>query len=97
VAEPSRRGRERVESLRDRHQRAIAFELERRRQSLGKFAAQIEALSPLKVLSRGYSLTLKADGQTVVRASGDVREGEIVRTRLESGTLVSRVIESEEN
>ena len=73
---------------------AIKSDIDRRNDSLSRIAAQLDAMSPLKVLSRGYSLTLKADGATVVRSSKDVRPGDLIRTRLATGIVASRVIES---
>jgi exodeoxyribonuclease VII large subunit len=74
---------------------AVAWQtgLERRRHTLGRAAAQLDALSPLGVLARGYSLTLQDDGTTVVRSSEDCRPGDRIRTRLGAGTLISRVEE----
>ncbi len=91
VAEPSRRARRDVQSLGDRLKRGMALGLDRRRQSLARRAAQVEALSPLNVLARGYSLTLKEDGSTVVRSADEVQDGDLIRTRLASGTITSRV------
>jgi exodeoxyribonuclease VII large subunit len=80
--------------LSERLQAAMRLDLERCSKQVGKIAAQLEALSPLKVLSRGYSLTLKDDGATVVRSANDVSPGDVIHTRLASGTVSSRVIES---
>jgi exodeoxyribonuclease VII large subunit len=65
--------------------------LDDRRNRLARLAGRLEALSPLAVLSRGYSLTLKGDGKTPVRSASDVRPGDRIVTRLASGQLVSRV------
>lgn len=73
---------------------AIKADLDRRGDSLSRIAAQLEALSPLKVLSRGYSLTLKADGATVVRSANDVSPGDLIRTRLATGVVESRVVDA---
>ncbi|MDB5349352.1 MAG: exodeoxyribonuclease large subunit [Planctomycetota bacterium] len=86
------RVREKLTHLSDRATCAIRLDLDRREQSLGRLAAQLEALSPLKVLSRGYSLTLKDDDVTVLRSADEVQVGDVIHTRLASGTLVSRVI-----
>lgn len=51
-----------------------------------------EALSPLLILRRGYSVTEKEDG-SIVRQSGQLKAGEIIRTRLMDGTVLSRVEE----
>ncbi len=51
-----------------------------------------EALSPLLILRRGYSVTEKEDG-SIVRQSSQLKAGEIIRTRLMDGTVLSRVEE----
>jgi exodeoxyribonuclease VII large subunit len=80
-----------LNTLADRGRRAIRLHLDQRRQQLGRQAAQLEALSPLAVLARGYSLTLRADGATIVRSAVQVERGEQIQTRLADGLLVSRV------
>lgn len=57
-------------------------------------AGKLSALSPLKVLERGYSVTRRADGR-VVRRAADVAKGERVRTVLGKGAFWSRVEEVE--
>jgi len=54
---------------------------------------ELDALSPLAVLRRGYSLTTRSDTGAVVRRSGDVKPGERLTTRLAEGTLTSEVLE----
>ena len=60
----------------------------------GALAASLDALSPLKVLGRGYALAQTADG-TVLRSAGQVETGEIVHLRLAEGGLVCQVKEKE--
>lgn len=90
AGEPLRRARLRVGDLGGRMGRAMASRLESRRRDLARSAAQLEALSPLGVLARGYSLTQRADG-AIVRGAADVKVGETIRTRLAGGVIVSRV------
>jgi exodeoxyribonuclease VII large subunit len=71
--------------------RAVRHDLDGRRNRLGRLATALEALSPLAVLARGYSLTFKADGVTLVRSPDDVQVGDLIRTRLASGQILSRV------
>ncbi len=52
-------------------------------------AARLEALSPLKVLSRGYSVSLGPDGKAVSRAGA--RAGDEITTIVADGRIVSRV------
>jgi exodeoxyribonuclease VII large subunit len=54
-------------------------------------AAALDALSPLRVLQRGYTLTLHADTRTVVRDAGELARDDIIVTRFRSGTARSCV------
>ena len=47
-------------------------------------AASLEAMSPLKVLSRGFSVATAADG-SVVRSADQLREGDRIKLRLADG------------
>ena len=82
----------RLDQLADRAICAVRKNLDDRRHLLARLAASLEALSPLSVLARGYSLTFQADGTTLVRSSDDVRDGDIIVTRLSSGQIRSRVV-----
>jgi len=59
-------------------------------------ARRLEALGPLKVLERGYSLTFAADG-SILRTVDDVHADDRIRTRLHCGTILSRVTETEQD
>ena len=60
----------------------------------GALAAALDALSPLKVLGRGYAVAQRADG-TVVRSAGQVERGERLRLRLAQGGIVCEVKEKD--
>jgi exodeoxyribonuclease VII large subunit len=83
--------RGRIEDLAERSRRALERDLDGRRHRLARLAAGLDALSPLAVLARGYSLTFAADGTTLLRSADEVRPGERIQTRLAQGRLVSRV------
>ena len=51
----------------------------------------LDAISPLRVLARGYSLTLRGPERTSVRSTQDVRVGDALATRLADGHVLSRV------
>ena len=70
--------------------RTMRQRLDGARHKLGRLAAQLESLSPLAVLGRGYSLTQRADG-TIVRSAADLSLGELLDTRLAQGRVHSRV------
>ena len=63
-----------------------------------RFIAQIsklEAMSPLKVLTRGYSMAQTQRGE-VVRSINQVELGERIRIRLSDGTISATVMNKEE-
>ena len=66
-----------------------------RRQKFAGMAAALDAMSPLKVLGRGYSMAAKADG-TLVRSIHDAQPGEALRLRMSDGTLPCIVQEGAE-
>jgi exodeoxyribonuclease VII large subunit len=78
------------EALSERAETAVRLMTERRGRDLAEIAASLQALSPLKVLSRGYSLTQKSDG-TLLRSAASVTPGEMLTTRLASGLVRSSV------
>ena len=53
-------------------------------------AAGLEALSPLAVLSRGYSITFGKEGKPLVKTA-DVQKGDMVTVKLADGELGARV------
>jgi exodeoxyribonuclease VII large subunit len=57
------------------------------------FAGKLEALSPLAVLQRGYSLTQDQASGVVIRTTQLLQTGQRLRTRLAQGEVVS-VVES---
>lgn len=84
--------RQRCDDLAERAFRSVNLRLERLRQQLSSTAAALDAMSPLRVLSRGYSLTMRTD-HSVVSSVADVRPGDRLRTRLQDGVLESTVDE----
>jgi exodeoxyribonuclease VII large subunit len=80
----------RLNVLSDRLPITWTADFERRRIGVARRVERLEALSPLGVLLRGYSLTQRLDG-TLIRRAGQVSTGELIRTRLATGELTSRV------
>ena len=64
-----------------------------------RFVAQIsklDAMSPLKVLTRGYAMVAKEDGQ-IVRSVSDVKPKDPIAVRVSDGTIVATVIGGKSN
>ena len=70
-------------------------QLSARQQRFTALAASLDALSPLKVLGRGYAMAQAADG-TVLRTSRQVREGDRIHVQLGQGALDCTVDHKEE-
>lgn len=60
----------------------------------GAAAASLDALSPLKVLGRGYALAQQEDG-TVLRSAEQAEPGDKIHLRLAQGSLLCQVKERE--
>jgi exodeoxyribonuclease VII large subunit len=75
----------------ERAQLAVRQRFLEHRLRLARLAASLEALSPLAVLGRGFSLTSHADGESLIRSAEEVEIGQLIRTRLAAGQITSRV------
>jgi exodeoxyribonuclease VII large subunit len=81
----------RLDELHLRATQAIRRHGEAARARLAELAARLEALSPLAVLQRGYSLTTDAATGRLLLAPEDTAPGRTILTRLAQGQLLSRV------
>jgi exodeoxyribonuclease VII large subunit len=78
VVSPLDRLREQMQRVDDwnlRMERAIHQTIERRKLAFGQVTGKLEALSPLKVLDRGYSIAKDGSGK-VLRSKRDAKPGE---------------------
>ena len=66
--------------------------LARKRQRFAALAASLDAMSPLKVLGRGYSMARGADG-TILKSWRDVTPGDAVQVTLGEGGFAATVVE----
>lgn len=82
---------QRVDDLERRLTAGIRRRLETAQSQWRTMGASLSALSPLRVLERGYSLTTRAETGAVVRRTSDVRPGDVIATRVADGTVRSRV------
>ena len=86
----------RLDELDVRLRRAVRQRVVAAKQQLDLAAATLDALSPLKVLGRGYSITRRAETGDLVTTSDQLAIGDRITTILAAGQLTSRV-ESTEN
>lgn len=79
-----------VDRFAERMDAAERHVLSENRQKYIRLVSALEALSPLRVLARGYSVVTLPDG-TVVRCSEQAAPGSLLRVRLSEGALNCRV------
>ena len=84
----------RLDEWEARLQRAGANRIDKGKLQLSALSSRLESLSPLGVLSRGYSLTQTTSGQLIL-SKEHVSPGEQIKTRLADGTITSRVEQTE--
>jgi exodeoxyribonuclease VII large subunit len=80
----------RVERLQLKLRQELQVRLQEADHGLALWAARLNAVSPLAVLGRGYSLTRGQDGKALT-STDQVRWGEELVTRLQDGEVVSVV------
>jgi len=84
--------------LLDYHSRRLLHGLEQslagEKVRIGKLAAALDALSPLKVLGRGYAIARSEDGD-ILTSPEQVEVGQALDLRLRDGSLTCRVEERE--
>ena len=70
---------------------------EKRNQFLSS-SKTLEAVSPLSVLSRGYSILTKGEKEQVINSYAQVKIGDEIKGKLKEGQILTKVIEvSDEN
>lgn len=87
--------RKTVEMLQNRLISAENMQLSRKNQRYIALTAKLDAMSPLKVLTRGYAMAQKADGQ-IVRSVSQVNPGDTVRVSLADGAFTASVTDKKE-
>ncbi|MFK0573433.1 exodeoxyribonuclease VII large subunit [Endozoicomonas sp.] len=81
--------RNRNDHLNQKMTQLMQNNLEKRRLKLEKVSGELNAVSPLATLSRGYSLT--TSGEAIIRNSQQLKEGELITTRFHKGEALCKV------
>lgn len=80
-----------VQQMESRLKNAIQNHLTRIDSNIQQQSAVLDSLSPLKVLGRGFSVTLSSDGSRVIRNVNQIQSADLIETRLIDGRIFSRV------
>jgi len=93
-----RAARQQAANSAKRLQNALLDQFRERRASMAVLCGKLDAISPLRVLARGYSLTQLVDSKTgqkrVLNYFESASPGDILWTRLATGSVRSRVEEA---
>jgi exodeoxyribonuclease VII large subunit len=84
----------RLAVLAQRQESAIRKSLSRKDEGLKVGMASLDALSPLSVLGRGFSIAENDQGE-ILRNAASVKKGDKLKIRLANGKLKAEVLESE--
>ena len=70
--------------------------VESRNRQFVALTSKLDAMSPMKVLTRGYAMTLTRDGE-VLKSVSQIQKGDIIHVTLSDGKLTAAVTDKEEN
>jgi len=87
----AKNARQRVDHLTSILRSDAQRRLETAQASLRQAAASLEALSPVAILGRGYSITRLESTEEILKEAAQAKPGDRIVTRLGSGQIVSRV------
>jgi exodeoxyribonuclease VII large subunit len=85
-----------LESIKNRMISVQNQGINRRKQRFIANVSKLDAMSPLKVLTRGYAMAQREDG-TVIRSVKQVSSGDEIRVAVSDGVLTAQVSEVKEN
>ncbi len=83
--------RRQLDSLRRQLEQAIRSGTKEQTARLGAHIRHLDALSPLKVMGRGYSLVYDEEERTLIKSLTDVQPGDMVKIKLSDGQLDCQV------
>lgn len=86
--------KQRLDALERRLAERMRFKLTGAQRQLDPLAAQLNALSPLNILERGYAIVEDAYGR-ILKRSADTSPGESIQVRLHEGRVRAEVTETE--
>ncbi|MEP6573039.1 MAG: exodeoxyribonuclease VII large subunit [Gemmatimonadota bacterium] len=92
LARSTRLTGERLARTADRLEAGMETLMERKRRQLERLTVQLDALSPLRVLERGYGMALDGDGR-VLKHRADFEPGLRFNLRVADGAIAARVEE----
>lgn len=87
--------RKNMEFLKNRLAAAQNQSVAQKQQRYIAAVSKLDAMSPLKVLTRGYSVTQTESGE-IVRSTDQVKAGDRVRIRVSDGSMTAEILDQQE-
>ena len=81
-----------IAKIREDNRACMMNKSKERKLQLESLRNELDALSPLSILNRGYSVTTDSEGR-IIKSKRDVRPGFEINTRLSDGMIKSIVKE----
>ncbi len=91
-----RQNHQRIDEITSRMEYSIKTILNMKRSPLNICAGRLDAISPLKTIERGYSVTLKQENRKVVSSISDVKKGDGLEIIVKDGTIECSVDDTKE-
>ncbi len=91
-----RQNQQRIDEITSRIEYSIKAVLNMKRSPLNICAGRLDAISPLKTIERGYSITLKQKDQQIVGSINDVKKGDGLKIVVKDGTIECNVEDTKE-
>jgi len=88
-----RQGKARLRHLQERIIKALNYQMHHKREKLSALARHLEAVSPLSVLSRGYSLVRRLPDQRLITEAGELKIGDRVEILFRRGKARAKIEE----
>ena len=93
-----------IENLQEQHDKLVARlhkamheRLLHKQQQLSVLTHNLDTISPLATLGRGYTLVQRSANDEILRDASNVKVGEEIETRLAKGKLICRVESTKNN
>ncbi len=84
---------QRIDELSERIKNATFRQVSRIKERLKNLSSQLNNLSPLGILERGYSVTFSYPEKRIIKDTKGMKKGNLVKTKLWKGSLLSEVKE----
>ena len=68
--------------------------IELKKEKFSRLVGEMNSLSPLNVLSRGYSITKNKKTDKIIRNQNDVSPGDVITTKVSEALFDSKVIKN---